>query len=105
MENSNERFQDLFVEACNDAIQDFRTKDSVYRAAVKRRSELSGTIRFIWESGDALALTAEQRRLLAEYYALLNGDKELEVYVACYERGMRDCLSLLARLGLVSNVE
>ena len=63
------------------------------------------TIRFIWESGDALALTAEQRRLLAEYYALLNGDKELEVYVACYERGMRDCLSLLARLGLVSNVE
>ena len=94
-------FRDFCVERCESAIRDFREKNVVYNAAVKRRVEISQSVHFIWDEDGGRALTAEQHKLLAEYYELLTGEVESDVYLACYEYGLRDCFQLLSRLNLI----
>jgi len=93
----------LFVEACNEAIQNFRQTDRVYDQAVKRRAELSPVIAMLAEYEGDIHLTDEQRKSVVEYIALLNEPRELEVLVACYTHGMQDCIMLMRRLDVLKD--
>ncbi len=91
----------LLAEACDEAIQAFRQTDKAYCQSVKRRAELSPVVAMLAEQEGEFLLTEEMRKCMAEYIALLTGPKEFEVLVACYTHGMRDCIKLLRRLGVL----
>ena len=95
--------ENLFADACNEAVRHFRETDEVYNREVKRRAELSPVIVMLAEhEGDTL-LTDEQRKSIAEYIKLLTGPKELEALMACYEHGMRDGIKLMRRLDVLKD--
>jgi hypothetical protein len=93
-----DNLEDLFADACNEAVQRFRETDEVYNQAIKRRAELSPVIAMLTEHDGDILLSDAQRKSMAEYIALLTGPKEFEVLMACYEHGMCDCLKLMKRL-------
>ncbi len=94
-------WQDVFAEACNEATMHFMQTDKVYNREVKRRAKLSPVIEMLVEHEGDIHLTEEQRKNVAEYLALLTGQKELETLIICYVRGMRDCVKLLRQLDVL----
>jgi len=97
----NELWESTFAEACNEALLHFKETDKVYNREVKRRAELSPVIEMLVEHEGDIHLTDEQRKNVAEYLALLTGQKELETLIICYVHGMRDCVKLLRRLDVL----
>lgn len=91
----------LFADACNEAVQQFRREDVVYRQSVKRRAAISPAIELLAEQEGDMRLSDEMRRGIVEYISLLTGPKELEVLIACYTSGMRDCFKLMRRLDVL----
>ena len=97
----DERWENTFAEACNEAVLHFMEADRVYKQRVKRRAELSSVIEMLVEEDGDFHMTAAQRKSVAEYLTLLTGEKELETLMVCYMHGMRDCVKLLRRLDVL----
>lgn len=96
-----ERISESFDEIDNDIVVDFRKTDEEYFALYQKIADLKENYPFIdkvKEGGGELSLTAEEHKVLTEYFRLqfrLEGMERKQLYF----RGHTDCIAYLKKIG------
>lgn len=96
-----QRIEENFMEIENDIIVDFRENDEDYRALYQKIANLKAQHPFInkaMEGDGELSLTAEEHKILTEYFRLQFSLESMERQ-QMYFRGHSDCIAYLKRIG------
>ncbi|MBC8529552.1 hypothetical protein H8699_08955 [Christensenellaceae bacterium NSJ-44] len=89
--NFEDALQELFAQACNEVLLASPPANACQEDAAR--------FDFLFEDEGVLTLTPEQRKQLQDYFHT-SSQPDLEPYISCYSRGLRDGIALLNQIGL-----
>lgn len=96
-----QRIEESFAEIEDEAISDFRETDEEYNALyqqILRLKENNPFIRKVIDGNGEISLSAEEHRVLTEYFRLRFRLDDMERQ-RLYFRGHTDCISYLKKVG------
>lgn len=91
------------AERCNDVLLQLKEDDEGYRDFIRRRIQLSETVRPFMDAKGAIEVTTEMQAALREYIEALLEGQNMDEMIACYKSGFGDALHIVLETGALPN--